>query len=141
MKKLTALLSAIIITMPIIASHGPAGCGLGSILFKEKEGLGFNILASFFNMSSGNQSFAISTGTLGCEDAKDATVTGPVFIKINREKLANDIARGQGDTLEAYLKLINKEGADKLVLKSHFSTLFAADSDEDSIHSQIIQLL
>jgi hypothetical protein len=141
MKKLFTLILSLLILSPTFAANGPAGCGLGTILFKDKEGLGFNILASFFNMSSGNQSFAMSTGTLGCESAKDATVTGPVFIKMNREKLANDIARGQGETLEAYLKLINKKKADKLVLKNNFSTLFAADSDEDSIHNQIIQLL
>jgi len=141
MKKIIFSLFSLCLILPIFASNGPAGCGLGTILFKEKEGLGFNILASFFNMSSGNQSFAMSTGTLGCESAKEATVTGPVFIKLNREKLANDISRGQGETLEAYLKLIDRKNADKLILKNNFTTLFAADTDEDSIHNQIIGLL
>ncbi len=123
------------------AAHGPAGCGLGSMLFAGKEGLVFNVLAATFNGSSGNQTFAMSTGTLGCEDAQQAKVSGPVFIQNNREKLANDIARGQGETLQAYLKLIGADTADRKVLQQNFATLFAADNDAESIHGQIIELI
>ncbi len=122
------------------AAHGPAGCGLGSYLFAGKEGLVFNVLAATVN-GTGMQTFAMSTGTLGCEDAQQAKVSGPVFIQNNREKLANDIARGQGETLQAYLKLIGADTADRKVLQQNFATLFAADNDAESIHGQIIELI
>ena len=141
MKKLALAMALTLFTSHAFAGHGPAGCGLGSMLFAGKSGLVFNVLAATFNGSSGNQTFAMSTGTLGCEDAQKAKVSGPVFIQNNREKLANDISRGQGETLEAYLKLIGAEAANKKVLQQNFATLFAADNDAESIHGQIIELI
>ncbi|MCF8059333.1 MAG: DUF3015 domain-containing protein [Bacteriovoracaceae bacterium] len=141
MKKLVLTVAMTLFVGNTFAAHGPAGCGLGSMLFAGKEGLVFNVLAATFNGSSGNQTFAMSTGTLGCEDAQQAKVSGPVFIQNNREKLANDIARGQGETLQAYLKLIGANNADMKVLQQNFATLFAADNDAESIHGQIIELI
>ncbi len=141
MKKLVLALTLGLFASQTMAAHGPAGCGLGSMLFAGKEGLVFNVLAATVNGTSGNQTFGMSTGTLGCEDAKDAKVSGPVFILNNREKLANDIARGQGETLEAYLKLIGANNVNKKVLQQNFATLFAADNDAESIHGQILELI
>lgn len=141
MKKLVLAMALGLFATQTMAAHGPAGCGLGSMLFAGKEGLVFNVLAATFNGTSGNQTFGMSTGTLGCEDAKDAKVSGPVFILNNREKLANDIARGQGETLEAYLKLIGANDVNKKVLQQNFATLFAADNDAESIHGQILELI
>ncbi|MAF78203.1 MAG: hypothetical protein CME60_08570 [Halobacteriovoraceae bacterium] len=141
MKKLLVTLVSMLFVGNLYAAHGPAGCGLGSVIFEGKTGLVFNVLAATFNGSSANQTFAMSTGTLGCEDAKSAKVTGPVFIQNNREKLANDISRGQGETLSAYLKLIGQENANTSVLKQNFANLFAADQDADSIHNGIVELI
>ena len=140
MKKLTLVAVMTFMVGSASAAHGPAGCGLGSYLFAGKEGLIFNVLAATVN-GTGMQTFAMSTGTLGCEDAKDAKVSGPVFIQNNREKLANDVARGQGETLDAYLKLIGAEKANKAVLKQNFAKLFAAGNDAEAINNQILTLL
>ena len=141
MKKLLVTLVSMLFVGNLYAAHGPAGCGLGALIFEGKQGLVFNVLAATFNASSGNQTFAMSTGTLGCEDAKKAQVTGPVFIQNNREKLANDISRGQGETLSAYLKLIGEDQAATAVLQQNFATLFAADRDAQSIHNNIVELI
>ncbi len=141
MKKLLVTLVSMLFVGNLYAAHGPAGCGLGALIFEGKQGLVFNVLAATFNGTSGNQTFAMSTGTLGCEDAKKAQVTGPVFIQNNREKLANDISRGQGETLSAYLKLIGEDQAQTAVLQQNFATLFAADRDAQSIHNNIVELI
>lgn len=141
MKKLIVAFIAMLAFGNVFAAHGPAGCGLGSVLFQGKEGLVFNVLAATFNGTSGNQTFGMSTGTLGCEDAAKAKVSGATFIQNNREKLANDIARGQGETLSAYLKLIGQETASTKVLQQNFATLFAADRDAQSIHNGIVELI
>lgn len=141
MKKLTLVAAFTLMVGSAQAGHGPAGCGLGSMLFSGKSGLVFNVLAATFNGTSGNQTFGMSTGTLGCEDAAKAKVSGPVFIQNNREKLANDVARGQGETLDAYLKLIGKEEANRGVLKQNFAKLFQASNDSESIHNQILTLM
>lgn len=141
MKKLVFAATLALLAGQSFAGHGPAGCGLGSMLFAGKEGLVFNVLAATFNGTSGNQTFGMSTGTLGCEDAAKAKVSGPVFIQNNREKLANDIARGQGETLSAYLKLIGEESANTKKLQENFANLFGADNDAQTIHNQITELI
>ena len=42
----------------------------------------------------------MSTGTLGCEDAQTAKVSAVSFIEGDTVALSNDIARGNGETLD-----------------------------------------
>lgn len=139
MKKLV-LLTALLSTSAF-AAHGPAGCGLGSIMFEGKDGLVMNVLAATFNGSSANQTFGMSTGTLGCEDAKTAKVSAVSFIEGNTVALSNDIARGNGETLDAYLALINKSAADKKVLQKNFSNIFAKGNNASAINAKIIEII
>jgi hypothetical protein len=139
MKKLI-LLTAIMSTSAF-AAHGPAGCGLGSVLFEGKDGLVFNVLAATFNGTSGNQTFGMSTGTLGCEDAQTARVSAVSFIEGNTVALSNDIARGNGETLNAYLTIIKKQTADKRVLKRNFANIFAKGNNAQAINARINSIL
>ena len=43
------------------------GCGLGSMLWAGQSGVVPKILAATTNGTSGNQTFGITTGTLGCQ--------------------------------------------------------------------------
>lgn len=141
MKKL--LVSALLMTSisSAFAAHGPAGCGLGSILFEGKQGTMFNVLAATFNGSSGNQTFGMSSGTLGCEDAATAKVSSVSFIEGNSVALANDIARGEGETLDAYLKMIEKTDADKAILQKNFSQIFTKENMPKDIDTKIKSLI
>ncbi len=143
MKKflLVVIVGCMFSSVSMAKAHGPAGCGLGVILFEGKEGMMFNILAATFNSSSGNQTFGMSTGTLGCEDATDTAVSEVGFIEANRFALANDIARGQGETLEAYLILTSKEKTDKIKLQRNYDQIFADNSSATDIHSILQKLL
>jgi hypothetical protein len=141
MKKLLAIAVLCLSTSSVFAAHGPAGCGLGSILFEGKEGTMFNVLAATFNGSSGNQTFGMSSGTLGCEDAATAKVSSVSFIEGNNVALSNDVARGSGETLTAYLAIIKKENADTTVLQANFSNIFAKGSTPSEIDSKIKRLL
>lgn len=140
MKKLL-IVAGLLMTSSAFAAHGPAGCGVGSMMFEGKSGLVFNVLAGTFNSSSGNQTFGMSTGTLGCEDAKTATVTSVSFIEGNTVALSNDIARGEGEALSAYLTIIKKENANTSVLKSNFAAIFAKGNTPKVIDSKIKGLL
>ena len=140
MKKLLVVL-ALLGASSAFAAHGPAGCGLGAMLFEGKEGLVFNVLAATFNGSSGNQTFGMSTGTLGCEDAKSAKVSSVSFIEGNTVALSNDIARGEGEALTAYLAMIQKPNADTAVLRSNFGKIFAKGNSPAAIDSKIKGLL
>ncbi len=86
--------------------YGSAGCGLGSMVMGSK---GNQILAATTNGSSGNQTFGISTGSLNCQ--QDAVFKSgkevPAFIEVNKVALANDAARGHGETLAGLANLMN----------------------------------
>jgi hypothetical protein len=88
-----------------------AGCGVGTILFEGQKGPVPQILAVTTNGSFGNQTFGITTGTLGCE--KDAVVRSPTKVRMlmvsSLDNLATDVARGQGETLESLASLMAVE--------------------------------
>jgi len=141
MKKLLAVAVLCLSTSSVFAAHGPAGCGLGSVLFEGKEGTMFNVLAATFNGSSANQTFGMSSGTLGCEDAATAKVSSVSFIEGNEVALSNDIARGEGETLTAYLNIVKKQNANTKILQKNFSVIFAKGNTAKDIDSKIKGLL
>lgn len=101
------------------------GCGLGSMLFTE-DTLLHNVLGATTNGTSGNQTFGMSTGTLGCETADGKKlVNHEVFIEANRVALANDIARGNGETLAGLSEMYGCN-AQKMgpVLQKNYKTIF-----------------
>ena len=103
---------------------GQAGCGLGSIVMGAD---GNQILAATTNGTSGNQTFGISTGTLNChqDGIFKSGKAVPAFIEVNKVALANDAARGQGETLAG---LANLMGCDSQVmgatLKNNYNKIF-----------------
>jgi hypothetical protein len=88
-----------------------AGCGVGTILFEGQKGPVPQILAVTTNGSFGNQTFGITSGTLGCE--RDAVVRSPTKVRMlmisSLDSLATDVARGQGETLESLAALMAVE--------------------------------
>ena len=95
-----------------------AGCGLGSALWAGQSGLLPKVLAATTNGIFGNQTFGISTGTLGC--SHNGTVSSSVrltmFTGSNIEKLARDMSVGQGETLNVMADLMGVQAQDKWVV-------------------------
>jgi len=79
--------------------YGTAGCGLGSLVFGNQKGA-IQILAATTNGTFGSQTFGISTGTSNCTDTGGGAASIKSFTETNREALAKDISRGQGETLK-----------------------------------------
>jgi hypothetical protein len=84
--------------------YGTAGCGLGSLAFDAQPG-GIQILAVTLN-ATGIQTFGITTGTSNCNPGLLAQGTKS-FVDANREVLAKDAARGEGEAIGA-LAVINQ---------------------------------
>src|SRR4029078_12785972 len=79
--------------------YGPAGCGLGAMLIGSKPGF-TPIFAATTNGLFGNQTFGISSGTLGCAAPPSPGVASAKnYVETNRQSFAKDVARGQGATL------------------------------------------
>jgi hypothetical protein len=140
MRKILLATVLLALTSTSFAAHGPAGCGLGAMIFKDKEGLVMNVLAATFNGTSGNQTFGMSTGTLGCEDAATASVASVAFVEGNIVALSNDVAQGQGETLSAYLTIVNGQNVNAAKLQKNYANIFAS-SNAVEIDAKIKALL
>ena len=77
--------------------HNDAGCGLGSMLFKEDKPI-HQIVAATTNGTSGNQTFGITTGTLGCSSGGliKTSKERAVFTATNFRALEKEFAAGKG---------------------------------------------
>lgn len=123
-------------------------CGWGSKLWTGQSGVLPQVMATWTNGTLGNQTFAISTGTSGC--TQDGAVTSnwqtAMFIDGNKEKLARDVSRGQGETLDSLAKLIGVSEGHKAhfyqTAKRNFDRIFpAAQASTDDIMSGFKQVV
>jgi hypothetical protein len=134
MKKIVLATVLVAATAGYAAADSDIGCGLGTQLWEGEKGLVPKVLGATTNGTFGNQTFGITTGTLGCssEGVITADARLRMFAGANLDNLARDMAQGQGETLDAFARLMNVQEADKAdffqFTKSHFGELFA-DSD------------
>jgi hypothetical protein len=115
--------------------YGTAGCGLGAMVFADQKGM-IQILAATINGTSLNQSFGLTSGTLGCEENRSTATLQ--YIESNQVSLKNDISRGQGETLTGLLNLwgcqdYNQVGA---VLQQNFGS-FSNSAEAVQLKSQL----
>lgn len=123
-------------------SYGTAGCGLGSLIFDAQPG-GVQILASTTNGTFGNQTFGITTGTSNCGPGVMASGTKS-FVEANREVLAKDAARGEGEAIGA-IAVINGCRDPRAVgaaLQRDFQAIFPSErATSDEVTQAILRTL
>lgn len=115
------------------SAQAMAGCGLGYMLFgKDKpQDMPMQVLAATVN-GTGYQTFGITTGTSGCNPdgvwASNEELNN--FTGQNLEKLATDMARGNGETLDAFADLAGIADKDAFFAASqkNFSKIFTHEN-------------
>jgi hypothetical protein len=114
-------------------SIGPAGCGLGNLMFGDQS----QVLASTTNGSTYTQLFGITSGTSNCTDG-GGTAKLESFIEGNRVALATEAARGSGETISSLAQILNCTNTEKVgaALKSSHSEIF---SKNNSIPAEVGQ--
>jgi len=122
--------------------YGLAGCGLGSQVMGKRDG---QIFATTTN-GTGMQTIGITIGTSNCIDTPTSAKADNMdkFIVANQIKLADDIARGNGETLAGLAQVMNCKNADTLgtALQSNFSTIFTShELAPNEITNNIITVL
>jgi hypothetical protein len=134
---------ALCTTIPLsayAANNNIGTCGWGSKLFDGQAGIAPQVLGATTNGTSGNQTFAISSGTSGC--TQDGVVKSnwktAAYVDGNMNRLARDMSRGEGESLNSLASLLNvreEHGAIfKSTLKQNFSTVFSSEnSDSESV--------
>lgn len=136
MKKLFAVV-ALVAALPfshMAMADDDIGCGLGTMIFDGKSGKVFKILGATTNSTSGNQTFGITFGTLGCDGTGtiDSAQKLAMFIDGNMDNLARDIAKGQGETLNTLSEVWGIKDADKAsfntMAKQNFAVVFSSEN-------------
>lgn len=138
MKKLFCLGSIILLIMIVagtaLANQENTGCGLGTMIFKDKDGLVYQVLAVTTNGTSGNQTFGISSGTLDCERPESFVSNKKInkFVAENMDNLATDIAQGNGEYLDTLAMLMEVPPVERTAvyskLQRNFSNIFTGKS-------------
>ncbi|RJG12012.1 DUF3015 domain-containing protein [Pseudomonas cavernicola] len=106
------------------------GCGWGNMLFEGQSGLVPHLLAISTNVTSGNASFGLTSGTNGCDTSVKLGYGGRSLFAMNGmlDSIAEDMAQGQGEALDAYATLLGVEKADRAhfaqVTHQNFGTIF-----------------
>lgn len=128
-----ALVAVVFFVSESFAAVGNAGCGLGHVIFKGDTGKTMQILAATTNGTSGNQTFGITSGTSGCDEAGNVVYNEKVenFVAKNMDNLASDMAKGSGEYLTTLAVLLEvKEGnraSFNTKLQSNFSKIFTSE--------------
>jgi hypothetical protein len=122
--------------------YGAAGCGLGSMAFGDQPG-GIQILASTTNGLFGTQTFGITTGTSNCGPGVFASGTRN-FVEANREAVAKDISRGQGEAIGALTQINACEDSSKVgaALQRNVAAIFPSEeASSDAVTDAILHTL
>ncbi len=126
MKKLIAGVIVATASSIAMAGSGP-GCGVGSMIFKGQSGVGPHILAATTNGSFGNQTFGMTTGSLGC-NANAPITSMAMFMNSNMDNIAKDMSRGEGENIATLAVLLKIEKTDRAaftaLMKENFATIF-----------------
>jgi hypothetical protein len=143
MKKTIALIAiAGLTTLPgVAAAKDSTGCGLGTLVFDGQSGVAPQVLAITTNGTSGNQTFGITTGTLGCDS--DGTIDHQgdtlAFTSDNLDQLAADVAAGDGETLATVGDMIGVDSAQQdrfaRVMQDNFERIF---DDADATANEVL---
>jgi len=147
--RIALALAALLLAGPTFAqgmkgtgAYGTAGCGLGSLVFGNQPGA-VQIFAATTNGTFGTQTFGITTGTSNCGPGLMAMGTKN-FVEANREVLAKDVSRGEGEAIGA-LAVINACADSRAVgsaLQANFSAIFPSEkATSDEITEAILETL
>jgi len=108
-----------------------AGCGVGTMIFKDKTGLVYSVLAGTTNAYLFG-TVSMTLGILDCPAA--ASINGKIasFIDFNKQQLAVETAQGQGDHLAALVEMFGVKEADRAsavsALKAKQVEIFASSN-------------
>jgi hypothetical protein len=106
------------------------GCGWGNMVFDGQRGLAPHLLATTTNGTSGNATFGLTSGTNGCDSSVTIHYGGRSLFAMNGmlDNIAEDMAQGQGEALDAYATLLGIEQGDRAhfaqVTQANFSNIF-----------------
>ena len=144
MKKLYfGILMVLLAAGPVLAGQAAqnTGCGLGTMLWENRadNSVLSQTMQATTNGTSGNQTFGITSGTLGCTQPENIAASERMieFANANMDQLARDIATGQGESLETLAELMNVPAEERAQLyanlQGQFSEIFVTGEENSGV--------
>jgi hypothetical protein len=150
MRKFVAV-AAVAALFPAVAfaqANNIGSCGWGSKVFDGQSGVAPQVLGATTNGTSGNQTFAITSGTSGCtqDGAVRSNWKTAMFIDGNKERLARDMSIGGGEALDSLAHLLGVDSADRdafnRIARDNMQRIFPSDkAGTEQIVSALRQVL
>jgi len=135
MKKIlvSALAVVALSTSAMATVNSQTGCGLGAVIIKDDSSAVMLALQATTNGTSANQTFGITSGTLGCKKTKLVmNERAEEFVASNMDILAKEIAVGHGESIDTLAELLNVE--DKATfsasLQSNYNSIYTSQKVE-----------
>jgi len=114
------------------AAGGDGGCGWGNALFKGQSGPASHILAGITNVTTGNNTFGMTTGTNGCSTTGTLSYGGQSVVSAIMNEFSEDVARGEGEALNTVAVVYGVEPQDRdtfaKVMHNNFATIFPSEN-------------
>jgi hypothetical protein len=133
MKKILVSIAAVVaLSSSLMAGvNSQTGCGLGSMIIKDDSTAVLLALQATTNGTSGNQTFGITSGTLGCQKTQFVmNERAEEFVASNMDQLAKEIAQGHGETVDTLAELL--EVSDKATfsasLQANYNSIYTSQN-------------
>ena len=133
-KRLIAVTVLALAPLAPAMADNDAGCGLGTQVMAGKSGIFSHLVATYTNGLLGNQTFGITSGTLGCNGNSEVTADADLrkFASTNLDQLTVEMAAGEGEALTALAGLYGIEAQDRAAFygmaKSNYSVIVNSDA-------------
>lgn len=133
-KRLIAVAALALAPLATAQADNDAGCGLGTQVMAGKSGIFAHLVATYTNGLLGNQTFGITSGTLGCNGNSEVTADADLrkFASTNLDQLTVEMAAGEGEALTALAGLYGIDQQDRAAFygltKSNYGTIVHGDN-------------
>lgn len=141
--KIAAALAVVSLTLTASLFATKVGPGLGYVIFGDKSGPVYDLLAATTNGTFCSEGFAITFGTSGYEGSLIGMEATEKFVNENMDALAADIARGEGEYVDTLASMLNVADtvAFKANLQENFDNIFSADASAKDVSEKIVAIV
>ena len=124
---------AITATTAFAGVNNQTGCGLGAVIIKDDSSAVLLALQATTNGTSMNQTFGITSGTLGCKKTKLVmNERAEEFVASNMDTLAKEIAMGHGESIDTLAELLNVQDKEAFAtaLQANYNKIYTSQNVE-----------
>jgi hypothetical protein len=133
MKKilLGAVVALALATTGSATVNDQTGCGLGAMIIRDNSSAVMLALQATTNSIFGNQTFGITSGTLGCKKTQFVmNDRASEFVASNMDQLASEISKGHGESVDTLAELLNVQDkpAFASALQANYNKIYASQN-------------